>query len=390
MAKIRKPNQVSREGAFIIAFLIICLIVLVMVISINITTSDKYFCEKNPEQCICEEWECIYTGEEGASLFVSAREMCQEIQLNDKQSSGNACSKQRKQTPEELEIDYCNKNPADSEQCICEGYKDSNIITGSHGENCRNISIKKCIVNGLYYHNEEIPFEGLYWEWAETCELESQFGNEVTDVRNFSMEIVEENITNCDMVPDYEKVCSKARPKTDQEKHPENYIAETQCVEYGMTSYETCWNETFEICYDGFKSKTEKCNDLRNETFESCVGGGCLNCTATCIRNSTTYRLKTECEKGNPAYIEASHKVWDSSTPEGREETICREKTEREERISSLMGNPCDILSLYIKRCESGECPAFWKGSGFFAARFPDKEGYASLREAYREKGCTT
>lgn len=261
----------------------------------------------NPDIHVCEEWKCTIIQNDGFTIK-QQRQQCYD-------GEDEECSKFRKKTTGELQIDDCNSNPREDSDCKCEEYKDSETIIGSHGENCRNISVQNCKVNGLYHYNQGIQFKGKYLKWSDTCELELQFEMEVTDIKNFSMEIYEENITNCDLTYDYEQICSKARPLTDQEKYPEDYIIETeQKIDWDRISINQQNNSNFNANLSDrfYKCLKNKCDimiedstinkqlhDERKDIMVEYEG-----CSIQCYQklnisyiNQTTYRLKNEARK---------------------------------------------------------------------------------------------
>lgn len=84
--------------------------------------------------------------------------------------------------------------------------------------------------------------------------------------------------------------CLKSRPKTDQEKHPEDYVAENECIEevkaFSDKIYIKCLHK-------------KGCNKWNDSDMCILSVNPCIDDSIyyECTQNLTTYRPKTECEK---------------------------------------------------------------------------------------------
>lgn len=129
----------------------------------NAPKQEQRFCEDNPEKCACTIW----TIQQSIYPECVKKEITKDAEFCTIESY--KCSKFRKKNETELDIDDCNNNPREDEKCKCVDYNSSKII------NTRQATI------------EEIK-----------------------------------TIPECNLELIYDK-CIKSRPKTDWEKHPENY-----------------------------------------------------------------------------------------------------------------------------------------------------------------------
>ena len=242
IAEEGKKDRISAWAIFYLGLFFLIIILLVI-------SNDKHYCKNNPDKCVCE----IYIdNDDGFIKTISFSEgsldnkSYQEIE----KEWGVKCSQFRKKTQAELDIDSCNSNPREDDLCKC--------------EEKLNPEFKGWIAE-IYEEN---------WE--------SQ-GYECVPSPNRNSE--GELMVSCYT----QKKCIKSRPKTDWEIHPENYVAETECVE--IESKEIT-NEQITKCQE--HPTTTDCYDYRGQSAYKTI----------CIKNQTTYRLKNECEKGNPDRVE--------------------------------------------------------------------------------------
>lgn len=232
----KKESWINRFREFIdgTAYLIIVLLLLFIWGSFAYSKTDKYFCSHNPDKCVCEN-----------NL------------INGKIGEFEKCLKFRLKTQSELDIDDCNNNPREDSDCKCEEYEKIDKFQNNYFD-----LNSFFIINGskiiVYYTKQEIENNYLVTKANQTVIFDN-FSNKYQE-NNYFIVSVKEGYFNGS--------CLKSRPKTDQEKHPEDYVAEIKCIKYANKFY-------------------------LNNSVET-----------ICIKNQTTYRKKTECEKGNPGWVE--------------------------------------------------------------------------------------
>ena len=200
-------------------------------------------CRENPDKCVCElQQEIVTTNINYVNHldFELGYECCYASDdLKTIKCFKEECSKFRKKTADELLIDDCNSNPREDGACKCE-------IWDKPTYNYSSVTLKS---------GEVIKSS------ATGCSQE-----DLETSRNSGYEVNFINTTNC----------LKSRPKFDYEKYPEDYVAETQCIE------EKCIPMADLFCDSSDNTEWEDCGDI---------------CQRQCIKNQTTYRKKTECEK---------------------------------------------------------------------------------------------
>jgi len=80
------------------------------------TMERVYYCDFNPDECVCEEWD-----------YIVAQEGCiergKEYNMKTCTTEKATCHKQRKLTPQELLEKDCKDNPRDDEDCKCVEYE---------------------------------------------------------------------------------------------------------------------------------------------------------------------------------------------------------------------------------------------------------------------------
>ena len=401
----------SRERAFLSALFIFIVLTFFLY---NFFNSDKYFCSQNPDKCVCEEYKMSwdFKGERYTDYIPF-----EYLEINKKERRDQdvefICSKFRKKTQAELDIDDCNNNPREDELCKCEEYKNYNqtgtwqscneyiCIKGiSFYENGQHKQIKNmnipCLKSQPKTEFELNPEQYQCNKWMvyfyEGYKNSSSYGYKENHQYIYTNEALK-TITYQEVLDDIKsKECIEWRNKTDWEKHPEDYMAETKCKtikkacnEFGCGEGDSeYWN------VEDFTLGNQDMVVVENET--SC---------------ETTYRLKNECEKGNPNWIEEEKCVFDETyaqSIDGYEtikkyansknilmctsfKTICREKTEAEK----LMDKDCESLLYTINYYSSKYDFSLCGNKQYFFKPQPNKNTcsiYLNTKQAFRNKGC--
>lgn len=197
----------------------------------------------------------------------------------------------RDKTPQELEIDYCNENPDDSERCFCEEWKK-----------------RKCLIQANYTLGKlnwtiEVPFDNHCFEITETE------GKTIVWIRGETIGVEPYEIS----IKKINLYCIKVRPKTECEKGNPDFVEETI-----KEKVPTCYDIYSCTSKEGYQYMMEFIGDFNKNRIEQ-AGGTCI--------------FKREgCE-----FFEF------------KEKTICREKTE----VEKLMDKDCDWLFDRICFCNS-------------------------------------
>lgn len=184
---------------------------------------------------------------------------------------GSSLTKLRKKTQDELLIDDCNNNPREDISCNCEKW----------GEPQYNLTGYKSPLGEVIVQNNKgvICGQESYNSW-----------------KNSPYQPIYTNQTKC----------IKSRPKTDREKHPENYIGEVKEVINEEWLDNCCEDIQINV---GNGRQTYKANKICFEANSSAFGAinsiNTTNCEQTPkFVNKTVYRSKTQCEKRNPDWVE--------------------------------------------------------------------------------------
>ena len=216
---------------------VILIIVLSLVFWHFYPKSTFYICSKSPEKCVFDD------SRNGKIVSYQT-----DISLD------QHYVKLRLKTQSEFDINDCNSNPRDDVECKCEEIRYYDKIANNSFEkfNCNEVDLTK----------------------QELC-----------------------NHYNI-ILDEFFKHCLKSRPKTDWEKHPEDYVAETKqyCRIFGIV-----YGEEFQKDYELLDNK---CIIPLYSIYQPSIepyDGDWQNGT---IINQTTYRLKNECEKGNKNWVE--------------------------------------------------------------------------------------
>ena len=224
--------------------------------------STSYICSKNSDKCVCEEYN---------ELLVINENLIDPPTSH--QEPSNICKQLRLKTQAELDIDDCNNNPREDDLCKCEEYLGTD-----------------CYIEAVY----EQEFLLSNGNWANLTTHFKVNGTEQcypVDVNLAKINSSKFRLISANKIT-INEYCLKSRPKFDYEKHPEDYVAETKCNEE-------------EINYQN-KSCINTCSDkfgVANSNYRECLNINCQR-IEICLNNITTYRLKNECEKGNPDWVE--------------------------------------------------------------------------------------
>lgn len=341
---IEKQEQLNKKQSWIKFYWIelsIIGLLLLLVLGFNYYyNSTSYICSKNPNKCVCEK-EIQYAG--------SYDSISGETSLPYKE-----CSKFRKKTQPELDTDDCNNNPREDDLCKCEEYKQYYQSYKNDNDECKNLVLS----------NKEIVW---------TC---------------YS--------------------CIKSRPKTNYEKHPEDYVAEIIYPQQEEIFYDTreltSLNTPYIIVnltnsfYFYHKNSRNYIFDFQEIINDKPYLDRDLILDKIIVRfkdlriNQTTYRLKNECEKGNPNWIneelitccDGIHPcVIDINNPLCFEtKTICREKT----NVEKLMDKDCwwlqgetNSIEQKLKWCDM---------VGISCDEIIINQYLQDLKQAWRQKEC--
>jgi len=272
-----KKAQTLSINTIIIAA--IALIVLVFLIAIFTGRfSEEYFCKQNPEQCVCEEkqTECIIQcSDKEGHKWVS--DVCPDeyrplsiIDVHGFTSCSTSISNKevcRKKTTEELEADYCNKNPDDTGNCKCMDYnlkEPMEVVYWSvneSGEDFVNESFVPYYDIYCYVVDGDVICAGIQEGNVEYGRR--VYGNVFSYGDVFSHKIIKVHKS---------RGCKASVPKTPCEKGDTNYIEEKkirspeECISLGFVQEISCPDET--ICRektDYEKLLDEDCDFIERE-----------------------------------------------------------------------------------------------------------------------------
>ena len=323
--------------------------------------SNSYICSKNPDKCVCEEYNLNEAGRSQDDSLEGLADNCYVIKIIPHPNNypykiicKDGCVKFRLKTHAELDIDDCNNNPREDEICKCEEYS----------------KITNYTIEGEFYN--VAPLANNWLASIKKYNENNMCNSNQTVDNQMSKDIVK---IKCSKVGE----CIKSRPKTDWEKHPEDYVAETKqyCRVFGIV-YGKEFQKDFEIIENLCKFSLMEIYNPITEPHKNDWQNGT-------IINQTTYRLKNECENSDwieecdlpkGCYINQSFiGSCDGYTSSHIQcvKTICREKTD----VEKLMDKDCDELNGLIILEEN------WIGvispSGF---------DLKDIKQAWRQKGC--
>ena len=228
-----KPEQKSHFLEWALFFIGLVILIYFAYPSVN------SYCDKHPDKCVCERYNlkkvigngCIWT-DDGC--------------VKEKKD----CTKFRKKTQEELDIDNCNNNPREDEKCKCNEIR--------YYDNIANNSLEKFNCN-----DADLTKQNL-------C-------------KHYNL-----------MLDKYFKHCIKSRPKTEYEKKPQEYNCNLWKL-YFYSGYAVT-NHTY--LYTDEALEYQKNDDFLSDIkFKECV----------------IWSNKTECEKGNPNIKETKIEEVDTS-----------------------------------------------------------------------------
>ena len=275
---VKKQSWIRENYIYVI---IISGLMLAFIFTENIRNSTSYICSKSPEKCVCEEKlnkiiPCGYF----TKPVISPEE---EYKLQKEHCTFKQVC--RLKTQAELDIDDCNGNPRDDDLCRCEE-KDWRLagLFNQVRLKERNISID--------------DFKYITYSYLD----------------NFKIECRQPPIQDCFVYERTDK-CLKSRPKTNWEKHPEDYVVEIKEIETDEIDYSQIEDvmqskefQSYTINEMIFRNliPQERCAKLSNITFNNGTKRAEV-CTWVYSKkkiNQTTHRPKNECKKGNPDWVE--------------------------------------------------------------------------------------
>ncbi len=106
-----KKSQTVMEFLMDYGWVILVIIAVISVLAyLGVLSPEESYCKQNPDECVCEIQRCIRC--EGNYRWQ------------------DSCEKYHKKTPQELEIEYCDKNPNDSEKCVCDKFNNELLNQG--------------------------------------------------------------------------------------------------------------------------------------------------------------------------------------------------------------------------------------------------------------------
>lgn len=347
----------------------------------DIFISDNMYCKNNPDKCVLEARDDI---PKNLRLIKEQYSDWSDYCLKHNPFNKDFC-KLRLKTQEELDIDDCTSNPREDENCKCEEYgvteedlikhnmelEEKNKIEQEclndiqHNRYCGSTLIK--IIGSCFKSRPKTEFEKhpeLYK--CETWEVTFRnYFNETNNIYWYTDEALKYNSSSFQEVLNdiKNKECIKWRNKTDWEKHPEDYVAETITQIKGdnflnQSGYNECSNQCYKQFYyiqvEGeFRICDSRCKSNNTQWIEW-------------EENQTTYRLKTECEKGNIEWVEEINLIQvplnlNECQKQGElmicppteyfNQTICREKTDVEKEADFL--KDCGVTERGLKLCVS-------------------------------------
>ena len=114
--KKKKSQELSITTIIVAVIALIVLFILVGIFTGNLHFTEQGFCSYHPDKCVLEPTLEFLESRE-VPLSGSKEEYCLNHPFKD---IPKRYCKYRRKTPQELEIEYCNKNPEDEERCVCE------------------------------------------------------------------------------------------------------------------------------------------------------------------------------------------------------------------------------------------------------------------------------
>lgn len=262
----------------------------------------------------------------------------------------------RKKTEQELEIDYCNENPNDSEKCFCEKYKMKTVYTWS----CQ---LHNTCENGKQWIES---YDMFVENWDEKTYAPQQTAiSAYTMERTFRLNLDEDNngvyngsftycsaeIVNCKIVNEIEVkesvldefTCLSFRPK---QKPIEINLEEERCVEHTMDNVKGDYGYNCEFW-------SNQCKDFEN-----------IFCGKADQYCCTKKEELNECEKNNPDFVEETTIITHNQTVNFLDngsivyhenyynKTICREKTGKKLMVT-VSANEDTLSQNELKEFES-------------------------------------
>ncbi len=218
-------------------------------------------------------------------------------------------------TQAELDIDDCNTNPREDDLCKCEEYNYIDKEAGGYADEACNYFYKwghaDCAAEAKQY------VDSMNWSTNE-----SKYISQI----KYEMYCEQRKIrTSGDFQRFCQITCGKSRPKTDYEKHPEDYVAEIKLISNCSSKVS---DSEINISLSQMEIWATQCLNQK------------VNCNISCsLGNQTTYRLKNECEKGNDRYILSNISIdcsltanadWVTASCYESTESVCRLKNQCE------------------------------------------------------------
>lgn len=165
MTKETEPWFLKKGWIYLISVIIVTTFLLFQLYPLD----DYYYCENNPEKCVCGELSvesCNTIEANGEVYHVDFENDCHTTFANFN------C---RRKTLEELEVDYCKDNTNDDERCVCQKRMSAGGSTTKGGEIEFIYNEGKCFV---YLYPLDLTLEipllgdgGCYADLGTTCSI---------------------------------------------------------------------------------------------------------------------------------------------------------------------------------------------------------------------------
>jgi len=177
MKQNKKQNWIN-----LLEIILISLILIFASVSFLYSQSDKYFCSKNPQSCVCKLQQEIVTTDINYINHLDF-ELGYECgyasdDLKTIKCFKEKCSKFRKKTQAELDIDDCNRNTRDDEKCMCEEWINTSQFCIKNNRLCSdyisiqtnpeywNVSGIRIYINDIRIYINDIEAERTNWNFC--------------------------------------------------------------------------------------------------------------------------------------------------------------------------------------------------------------------------------